>query len=249
MAKLSLDRKTGTRHPREGILGTGTLGVNGAEVVIDCDGSGCVSLDLRGTFSHTVEVAGTVDGTNWVLIPVRNQLGGPWLASIVGTVSGVWMGTCIGFDKVRARVTAYTSGGSTATLMASSGLLDDFAAKGGLTTGTGTAVGASGAAVTLTIASPGTGLRTYLTYLSINRYAAAVLTASATPVTVTTTNIPTSLAFTFPADAAALGTIDRWREDFACPIATTAQATATTIVCPATTGVIWRVTAGYFVAP
>ena len=74
-------------------------------------------------------------------------------------------------------------------------------------------------------------------------------TAVTAPVTVTTTNLPGSLAFSFPAEAAALGTIDRWREDFAYPIASSAQATATTTVCPLTTGVIWRVTAGYYVAP
>lgn len=49
--------------------------------------------------------------------------------------------------------------------------------------------------------------------------------------------------------AAAQGSIDRWREDFAYPIAASAQNAATTIVCPATTNVIWRVTAGYYVAP
>jgi hypothetical protein len=40
-----------------------------------------------------------------------------------------------------------------------------------------------------------------------------------------------------------------WREDFAYPVSTVAQNTATTIVCPATVGVIWRITAGYYVAP
>ena len=121
--------------------------------------------------------------------------------------------------------------------------------EGSVTPTLATAVGASGAAVTLTIASPGAGLRQYLTYLSINRFAAAVLTAAATPVTITTTNLPGSLAFTFPADALTLGQMDRWREDFAYALAGSAQGTALTIVCPATTGVIWRVTAGYYVAP
>ena len=112
----------------------------------------------------------------------------------------------------------------------------------------GTSVGAAAAAVTLTLAAPGAGLRHYLTYLSINKFASALLVAAA-PVTVTTTNLPGSLAFSFPADAGAAGTIDRWREDFAYPIASSAQNTATTIVCPATTSIIWRVTAGYFIAP
>lgn len=112
-----------------------------------------------------------------------------------------------------------------------------------------TAVGAAAAAVTLTLPAPGAGLRQYLTYLSINRFSSVLLTAAAAPVTVTTTNLPGSLAFSFAADAAVLGALDRWREDFAFPIASSAQNTATTIVCPATTGVIWRATAGYYIAP
>lgn len=66
---------------------------------------------------------------------------------------------------------------------------------------------------------------------------------------ITTTNLPGSLAFSFEADAALAGTLARYREDFAYPIAAAAQNVATTIVCPATTGVIWRITAGFYVAP
>lgn len=250
MAKLSTDYRTAVLHPREAIFATATLGALNAETIIDADGSSTVTLDLRGTFSLTIEVAGTVDGTNWTLIPVRpiNVASVLYVAAVAGTTAGTWVGTCAGFRKVRARVTAYTSGAATTTLSASTAILDQ-SLSGMVTNSIGTATGASGAAVTLTLASPGTGLRHYLTYLSINRYAAAVLTASATPVVVTTTNLPCSLAFTVPADAAALGTIDRWREDFAYSIAASAQATATTIVCGATTGVIWRVTAGFYVAP
>lgn len=120
---------------------------------------------------------------------------------------------------------------------------------GPVTSGIGTTVGTAGAATTLTLASPGAGLRHYLTYLSINRFATALLTAAAAPVTVTTTNLPGTLAFSFLAEAAAQGTLDRWREDFAFPVAASAQNTATTIVCPATPNVIWRVTAGFYVAP
>ena len=249
MTKLSRDLSAGILHPRENLFIVGTLGVNGAEVQADCDGCTTVAVDLRGTFSLTVEVQGTVDGTNWVLIPVRPQLGGGYVRAVVGTVSGIWMAGCAGFRKVRAVVTAYTSGGATCTLSASTALFDDFAKNGGVTSTVATAVGAAAAAVTLTLAAPGLGLRHYITYLSINRFASALLTAAAAPVTVTTTNIPTGLAFSFGAEAAPQGTLDRWREDFAFPLATTAQNTATTIVCPATTAVIWRVTAGYYVAP
>jgi len=250
MAKLSTDLSPGTLHPREALFVQGNLGAVNAEIVVDCDGSGVVTLDLRGTFSLTVEVAGTVDGVNWTPIPVRplNVASKLYVAAVAGTTQGVWAGNCAGFRQVRARATAWTSGAAVATLAANALPFSDLF-EGLCTASLGTAVGAAGAAVTLTLAAPGAGLRHYLTYLSINRFAAALLTASSTPVTVTTTNLPGSLAFTFAADALALGAIDRWREDFAYPLAASAQNTATTIVCPATTNVIWRVTAGFYVAP
>lgn len=248
MAKLSRDRSVGVLHPRENLFVAGNLGAANAEIIVPADGSGVVSLDMRGTFSLTVEVSGTVDGVNWELIPMRARRGGLYLAVIVGTAAGVWIGDCTGYASVRARVTAYTSGTAAAVLLAESVAFND-AMMGLVTPSIGTTLGAAGAATTLTLASPGVGLRHYLTYLSINRFATALLTAGATPVAVTTTNLPGSLALSFAADAAAQGTLDRWREDFSYPLAASAQATATTIVCPATPSVIWRVTAGFYVAP
>lgn len=247
--KISKELAAGTLHPRENLFVAGTLGALNAELQLDVDGCSTVALDLRATFSHTVQLQGTIDGSNWVVIPVRPQTGGIFVLAVVGTVSGIWMASCVGFRKVRAIATAYTSGGSTATLMASTALFDDFAKNGSVTAATQTITAAAGAAATLSLAAPGLGLRHYLTYLSVNKFAAAALTAAATPVLVTTTNIPTALVLSLPAEAAAQGTMFPWREDFAYPLMTTTQNTATTIVCPATTGVIWRITAGFFVAP
>lgn len=248
--KISTDIAVSTLHPRENLWATGTLASVNAEVIVNCDGASSFSLDLRGTFSGTIELSGTVDGTNWVPIPVRalNVAGIGYVATIVGTTQGAWVGKCGQFRKVRARETAHTSGSFTATLMTSNALLDD-SLQGMVTPVVGTVTAAIGVAATLTLASPGAGLRHYLTYLSINRFAGALLSAAATPVLVTTTNIPGTLVFSMPADAAAQGTIYPWREDFAYPLAVSAQSTATTIVAPATTGVIWRITAGYYVAP
>lgn len=250
MAKLSRDRDSTTLHPRESLIGTGALGALNAEVVLPCDGSATVALDLRGTFSMTVEVAGSVDGTNWEVIPVRrlNAAAIGYVASVAGTAAGVWVGKCGQYQKVRARVTAYTSGSATTTLVASPAPLDDTL-QARVTTTLGTATGAAGAAVTLTIASPGAGLRVYITYIAIARFATAAMTAAATPVIVTTTNLPGSLAFSIPANAELQGAAFVIREDFACPLAAAAQAAATTIVCPVTANAIWRVTAGYYVAP
>jgi hypothetical protein len=235
--------------PRENLFLVGNLGALNAEIITDCDGASTVSLDLRGTFSLTVQVQVTIDGVNWNPIPVRPVTGGVFVAAVTGTAPGTWMGSCAGYRRVRAIVTAYTSGAAAAVVMASNALFDDFARLGSVTPSLGTTVGTAGAATTLTLAAPGAGLRHYLTYLSINRFATALLTAAAAPVTVTTTNLPGFLAFSFAADAAAQGTLDRWREDFAYPVATNTQNTSTTIVCPATPNVIWRVTAGFLVAP
>jgi hypothetical protein len=248
MAKLSRDLSAGNLHPRENLFISGTIGALNAEVITNCDGCPSIALDLRGTFVATIEVAGTIDGTNWTLIPLRplNIASVVYLAA--ATAAGFYQAECAGFKQVRARCTAYTSGAATTTLLATTAFLPDEL-KNNKTTNIVTAVGASGAAVTCTLPAPGAGLRQYLTYLSINRFAAALLVAAAAPVTVTSTNIPGTLAFSFPAEAAAQGTMDRWREDFAYPVAGSAQNTAMTIVCPVTTNVIWRVTAGYFIAP
>lgn len=251
MSKISTDKGTvRTLHPRETLFITGTIGSLNAVVITDCDSSSAVTLDLRGTFNLTIEVAGTVDGVNWTLIPMKtiNQASKLYVASVAGSVPGTWIGSCSGFRQVRARCTAFTSGSAT-TFLAASAVAVDQSLDGQVTSNIVTTVGTAGSATTLTLATPGAGLRHYITYLSIDRFATALLTASATPVSVTTTNLPGSLAFTFAADALAQGAIDRWRENIAYPIAASAQGTATTIVCPSVTGVIWRITAGLYVAP
>jgi hypothetical protein len=250
MAKLSTNDGTRLLNPREDMFVTGVLGSLNSEVVVAADGASTVSLDLRGTFNMTVEVSGTVDGVNWTLIPMRpiNVASVSYVATIAGTVAGVWVGACAAFRLVRARVTAYTSGSAVTYLTANNGLLDPNL-QSMVTPLVVTNTGAASAAVTLSLPTPGAGLRQYLTYLAINRFAAATLTPAATPVLVTTANLPGALVFSLPADAAAQGVLTPWREDFAYPLAASAQSTATTIVCPATTGVIWRVTAGYYAAP
>lgn len=252
MAKISRDLGAlvgQPLHPRENLGATGTLGSALATVITSCDGCSTVSVDLRGTFSITAQVEGTVNGTDWILIPVRPQTGGVFVRAIVGTVAGVWMGSCAGFTNVRVLDATHTSGAATATIVASTALFDDFAKNGSITPLVATVTAAAGVIATLTLAAPGLGLRHYLTYLRITRFATALLTPAATPVLVTTANIPGTLVFSMPAEAAAQGTVFVYQEDFAYPIATTAQNTATSITGPVTTGVIWRITAGYYVAP
>lgn len=106
------------------------------------------------------------------------------------------------------------------------------------------ATGVAAAAVTLTIPAPGTGQRLRLHSLEFTLYNTAARTGSATPVVVTTTNLPGAMAFTFPS-AGTIGTVERRVFEPPQFIESITTALAVTVICPATTGAIWRVTAVY----
>jgi hypothetical protein len=233
-------------HPRETLVQKGLLAVNGAVFFVDSDGCSTVAIDLRGTFNLTVEVSGTVDGVNWSLIPMRpiNQNAILWVSAIAGTTTGIWVGKCAKYRRVRARVIAYTSGSSAAVLACDNGNLDDALLEG-MTTALATTTSAAGAAATLTLPSPGAGLRVACTYLSFNRFATSDLVAAAAPVLLTSTNLPGNLAITLSAEALLQGQVSTWREDLAYALAAVSQNTAVTFVAPAVPSVIWRLTAGF----
>jgi len=86
-----------------------------AEDTVELTAAGLASagLDVRGTFDATIVVEGTVDGTNWEVIPIITPLLGTATASI--TAPGLWLVGCAGFLTIRARASVYASG--TATIM------------------------------------------------------------------------------------------------------------------------------------
>ena len=108
---------------------------------------------------------------------------------------------------------------------------------------------AAGTGVTLTITAPAAGLFQYLTWLEISHFRAAVLTAGTVPILVTSTNLNGNPTFDFPADAGLQGAIVVKQISPAAPIKAQTAATSVTIVCPATTAVIWRVSALWYVGP
>jgi hypothetical protein len=85
----------------------------------------------------------------------------------------------------------------------------------------------------------------YISSIEIMAYSTAARTGGATPIIVTTTNLPGNPAWTF-ATAAAIGTTDTKFFTYNSPVKSAVVGTATTIVCPATTGVIWRINVNYF---
>lgn len=115
-----------------------------------------------------------------------------------------------------------------------------------------TAAAGSGATATLPAPAPNVGqLFHYICYVKVGQYAAALLTAGATPVLVTTTNIGAAAGPTLSFQAAALaqGVSEEQVISPATPLKSFASNTATTIVAPSTTSVIWRITVFYYVAP
>lgn len=110
-----------------------------------------------------------------------------------------------------------------------------------------TATGAAGAAVTATLPAVA-GQSHHITALEITAYSTAARTGGVAPVLVASSNLPGNPAWTF-ATAAAVGTVDRYQPPMAEPLRAAAPATATTIACPATAGVIWRINVSYLAAP
>lgn len=210
------------------------------------DGANTLSFAVTGTFVGTIVLEASIDGVNFFALNVR-PLATPYIQVASVNAIGTNLAVVSGFKQLRIRMSAYTSGTAIISATTSTALIETiFAPKPSDLIVTNT--GVSGAAVTLSLPSA-TGFFHHITNLSIERHASTLLTAGATPTLVTTTNLQGSLVFSIPVEAAAQGTVYLRTFEPCNPFRSTAVSTATTIVCPATTGVIWRVTALYYTAP
>lgn len=81
--------------------------------------SGSVGIQVAGTFSATVQFEGTVNGATWTAVTGTPVGGGAAVSST--TATGAWRLSTAGMQSVRARVSAYTSGGANAWLQSSEG--------------------------------------------------------------------------------------------------------------------------------
>lgn len=106
---------------------------------------------------------------------------------------------------------------------------------------------ATGVGVTATLPAVASQFH-YISFIEIKKYFTAANAASATPLVVTTTNLSGSLAFTFGQPLGTIGSTDRDMHNPNAPIKSSVVNTATTIVCPATVGIIWRVNVYYYTA-
>lgn len=243
---------------REGRQATGTLGAINAEVVLAVNGDDSALVWVLGTSPVlTVVFEGSVDGVNYFPLTAMpgHAVGGtiPSFAQQINlelyaatVTQRCYQVRTSQLALFRVRASTYTSGQASVTIRSDSTgpLLRNLDALTPVPLCVST-TGAASAAVTATLPAVA-GMRHYLTNLQVIRSATAALTATATPVVVTSTNLPGALALTFGSDAGGIG-VDReisydWGTD---GFAATSPGVATTIVCPVYTGVVWRVNAFY----
>jgi hypothetical protein len=246
---------------REQRTASGVLAALNAELVIDLNGDESALVYIQSTaFIGTLEFTGcnSTDGTQFFpvvaypysvgcaggTIPLAGQ---PLLvdALVAANTSRVYSVPVGQLKKLRVRASAFTSGSCVCSITSDTQDELNTAISSRPSTLFVTATGAASAAVTATLPAVA-GLRHILDFIQVTRSATAALTASATPVLVTTTNLPGSPVITFGSDVAGIGVDKEGKRDFGSTgLAATALGTATTVVCPVYTGVIWRVDVAY----
>ena len=97
--------------PKNLVLQTSATGIgNGTDFIVD--GYSLVKLQVTGTFVGIVTVKGSVDGTN---VEIFNMVKNDGTSVSAITTPGIYALDCRGLYKVRAQITAYTSGNITVT--------------------------------------------------------------------------------------------------------------------------------------
>ena len=107
---------------------------------------------------------------------------------------------------------------------------------------------AAGVGFTVTLTAGAAGLFHYIAYVEVVKYVATAIVASATPLSLATTNWRGNNPILMR-NVGAVADAEVILYQPPAPLRATAAATATTINLPATTGVIWSVTVYYYTAP
>jgi hypothetical protein len=242
---------------------TGNFAAANAETVLALNGDqyALVTL-LSSAFVGTIEFTGASDsaGTGYYPVPAypvsNGCIGGTILlagqpvlnhALVAANTQLVYAVPVGQLKALRVRCSVYTSGTVAVTITSDvnqslNTLLNGITAPSTLFV-TNTA-GVSGG-LTLTLPAVA-GLRHYIDEVSIVRSATAALATSATPVLVTSTNLPGSPVLTFGSDAGGIGVdVEKRLPCGQGGLAASVLGTATTLVMPAWTGVIWRANVAY----
>jgi len=229
---------------------TVTLGALNAETVMQLNGQTTVSVDARtAAFAGTLVLEATTDSVNWVQIPMAQM---DTQAAIVqpilsGASANRWISHVGGFQAIRVRVLAYTSGNIAVAVRGTVAPLRPSLERPYPSTLHVTVTAAANTAATATLPAAGAGLFHYITHIDITRNATAALAGTATLIH-TTTNLPGSPAWSVGNAMIAGGTEKDVWIDFASPLKSSTANTATTVVAVAAgLAVLGRVNVSYFV--
>lgn len=222
---------------------SGNINTTNGVILLPIEGCSTVSFQLTGTYVGTVIAEGSINDIDYFPIQLfRDSVG--YQPLVLSSASfGLFYGSCGMYTSVRLRMVSYTSGSLNVNIMASISkcpLLTN-ARYSDLSVTTTSAVGVI---ATLTLPSPGTGLFHYITQIIIESHKGSLVTAQTTPNIVTTTNL-NGLVFSMPYEGISGSSFIKEIKQ-STPIRSQASNTATTIVYPATTGVIPRLTAFYY---
>lgn len=227
----------------EGRVTTTGLAIANAEIVVPCNGMATASIQITNTFVGTLVVEGFTQTGQYYALPVRSAVTNQYVVNGITTV-GQFIAPVNGLAFMRVRMSAYTSG--TANVSVRTTAIDALTQVEDLPSALGVTVTAAiGVAATLTLPAPGVGLFQIINYIEVVHFAGAVGIAAATPVLVTTTNLPGLPILSCRADAFLQGSREVHRIGGSRPIKATAANTTVTVVMPATTGVIWRANCSY----
>ena len=151
-----------------------------------------------------------------------------------------------GLRRVRVRLTTYATGNLDVSITSDSCTpINPYVRDQKASTLLVTAVAAAGVATSVSLPAV-LGMRHYVDFIKVTFTPTAATTASATPVTVTTANLPGAPAITVGQKACAIGEdFERVLDFGASGLAATTVGTATSVSCPAIAGVITRITVAY----
>lgn len=105
------------------LLASTSLAALNAAATVSTQGRGVVSFAISGTWVGTISFEGTVDGTNWISVDGRTRPGKLDISSV--TANNTVLIECAGYQSVRARMSAYTSGSATVASDASAQINND----------------------------------------------------------------------------------------------------------------------------
>ena len=94
----------------------GSIDKNAKSLRIDILGLSSIGVQISGTFVGTLEFEGSVDGTNWVAIPLYIPEDSAIAADTATT--GLWIGSCAGLRFFRVISSAWTSGTANVSITA-----------------------------------------------------------------------------------------------------------------------------------